>query len=323
MKILVFGAGVIGISYAWQLSEAGYDVSLLVRKHKLVRYSHSGVNISCTDLRKKKNQFVKTVYRPRTTDRLDPNAGYDLIVVSVKNTQIGEAIAYIARYAGDASVLCLCNLWNGFETIQQQLPPHQTFFGYPSIVGGGKSDNGINCLIFKNRPTILGTPTGQSGRRLNDIIRVLDKSGLRPKISKHIITWLKAQAAFTAASYGAVSKAGDTNAFTSNFQLIKQLALATREGFRVCVKEKANPLRIHPFSLFYLPLFIITPLLKRYFHPDMTRSMEGRMKHGLDEMRKQYADIMKSAAEHGVHAPYLGSFEKYIQETEKSKSRIS
>jgi len=31
MKILVFGAGVIGISYAWQLSLAGHDVALLVR----------------------------------------------------------------------------------------------------------------------------------------------------------------------------------------------------------------------------------------------------------------------------------------------------
>lgn len=323
MKILVFGAGVIGTSYAWQLSEAGYDVSLLVRKHKLVRYSHSGVNISCTDLRKKKNQFVKTVFRPRTTDRLDPNAGYDLIIVSVRSTQISEAIAYIARQAGDASVLCLSSLWDGFDIIQQHLPPHQTFFGYPAIVGGGKSDNGINCLMFKNRHTILGAPNGQSGRRLDDMVRILDKSGLRPKISHHIITWLKAQAAFTAASFGAMSKAGDTNAFTSNFQLTKQLALATREGFRVCMKEKANPLRILPFTLFYLPLFIITPLLKRYFHPDMIRSMEGRMKHGLDEMRKQYADILQSAVDHGVQTPCLGSFEKYIRETEKSTSRIS
>jgi 2-dehydropantoate 2-reductase len=32
MKILVLGAGVIGTTYAWQLSKAGHEVTLLVRK---------------------------------------------------------------------------------------------------------------------------------------------------------------------------------------------------------------------------------------------------------------------------------------------------
>lgn len=321
MKILVFGAGVIGTTYAWQLSEAGYDVTLLVRKHKLVRYSHSGVNISCTDLRKKKEQYVKTVFRPKTTDRLDPNAGFDLIIVSVKNTQVNDAVTYIGRYVGRASVLFLCNLWDGFEAIQKHFPPHQTFFGYPAMAGGGKTDNGINCLMFKNRNTILGTPSGQSSQRLNDIARIFGKSGLRPTISNHMIPWLKARAVCTAATLGAICKAGDASTFAANYPLIKQLAKAIREGLRVCVKEKANPLRIYPYSLFYLPLFIITPLLKRYVNPDMTRAMEGRMKHGFDEMRKQYADILQSAVDHGVQTTYLGSFEKHIIETEKTRDR--
>lgn len=32
MNILIFGAGVIGTTYAWQLSEAGNNVTLLVRE---------------------------------------------------------------------------------------------------------------------------------------------------------------------------------------------------------------------------------------------------------------------------------------------------
>jgi len=32
MNILVFGAGIIGTIYAWQLSEAGQNVALLVRR---------------------------------------------------------------------------------------------------------------------------------------------------------------------------------------------------------------------------------------------------------------------------------------------------
>lgn len=35
MRILILGAGVIGTTYAWQLSNAGQDVTLLVRKTNL------------------------------------------------------------------------------------------------------------------------------------------------------------------------------------------------------------------------------------------------------------------------------------------------
>lgn len=32
MKILIYGAGVVGCTYGWQLSKVGYDVTVLVRK---------------------------------------------------------------------------------------------------------------------------------------------------------------------------------------------------------------------------------------------------------------------------------------------------
>ena len=34
MKILIYGAGVVGCTYGWQLSKAGCDVTVLVRKGK-------------------------------------------------------------------------------------------------------------------------------------------------------------------------------------------------------------------------------------------------------------------------------------------------
>ena len=35
MKTLILGAGVIGLTYGWQLAEAGHDVTVLVRSDKL------------------------------------------------------------------------------------------------------------------------------------------------------------------------------------------------------------------------------------------------------------------------------------------------
>ena len=51
MKILVFGAGVVGISYAWQLSLAGHEVVLLVRPGRKQEVESGGIAISCLDFR--------------------------------------------------------------------------------------------------------------------------------------------------------------------------------------------------------------------------------------------------------------------------------
>ena len=51
MKILVFGAGVIGVAYAWQLSQVGHDVALLVRRGRKQELESKGIAISWLDNR--------------------------------------------------------------------------------------------------------------------------------------------------------------------------------------------------------------------------------------------------------------------------------
>ena len=42
MKILILGAGVIGTTYAWQLSNAGNDVTLFVRAEEKRKIERGG-----------------------------------------------------------------------------------------------------------------------------------------------------------------------------------------------------------------------------------------------------------------------------------------
>jgi ketopantoate reductase len=63
MKILVYGAGVIGTTYGWQLAEAGQDVTLLVRSGKKASYQ-DGIQISCRDERSKPARQTDTLFCP-------------------------------------------------------------------------------------------------------------------------------------------------------------------------------------------------------------------------------------------------------------------
>ena len=45
MKILVYGAGIVGSTYGWQLSETGHDVTVLVKKGKKQIIEKTGINV--------------------------------------------------------------------------------------------------------------------------------------------------------------------------------------------------------------------------------------------------------------------------------------
>jgi pyruvate/2-oxoglutarate dehydrogenase complex dihydrolipoamide dehydrogenase (E3) component len=49
MKILMLGGEVIGTTYSEQISNAGYDVTLLVRKPNREKIERDGIHIRCKD----------------------------------------------------------------------------------------------------------------------------------------------------------------------------------------------------------------------------------------------------------------------------------
>ena len=51
MKILIYGAGVVGCTYGWQLSKAGCDVTVLVRKGQKEFVQKNGIHFIWSDFR--------------------------------------------------------------------------------------------------------------------------------------------------------------------------------------------------------------------------------------------------------------------------------
>jgi len=317
MRILVFGAGVIGITYAWQLSEAGFDVSLLVRKQRLVRYSNSGITISCTDVRGKEKEYKKTVFRPRTIDRIDPNDRFDLIITAIKNFQLNDAVPYIAKYSGNAHILFLGHLWDETQLIEKHFSKERFFYGFPAMVLGAQTINGINCYLFGNSSTFLGEPNGKLSPRLAQVRGAFEGSGLQPRVLNPIEPWIKAHFAYQATMMGPVIKAGSFRLFADNKKLIGQLVRAVREALIVARKAGIKADGLFPFWLFKLPAFMVIPMLKKYFNPTMQAAMEASIKYNFEELKQMYLMLTKLARQNNEKTIYLTSFEKYLPEAEK------
>ncbi len=312
MRILVFGAGVVGSVYAWQLHEAGADVTLLVRKQRLVRYSHSGVPIAFTDMRNGKKSIGQAVFRPKTTDRIDPAKPYDLIIISVKNNQLPDVVPFIAKQAPKSHLLFLGNMWDEVKMMRKFLSPDRFSLGFPELVYGKNTDNGINCFLFKKEHTLLGVPTRKSSPMLHKIAEILEPAGMQPKIVRNIQDWLAGHYLKSAIIPTLVSKAGNAVLFGDNKHLVKQYIMALKEGQKVCCKKANGKVGVSPFNLFYLPGFLIPFFLRKTLTTEQLAAWDTQQRHATEEKKFMYHKVLNTGKRQKKPMPYWASFEKYM-----------
>jgi ketopantoate reductase len=212
VKILAFGAGVIGIAYAWQLSLAGHDVALLVRPARRLELEGKGIAISCLDMRGSSllSSFlmgrgakrVNDVYHPTLVETFSPDDHHELILVCVRRDQLGDVLPTLAANAGDATIVFLQNNWTGVTEIEPFLTPSRYLLGFPSV-GGARDQRGVQCVLLAD--TRLGEVDGRVTPRLERIAEAIRKAGFKPKLSRQIIPWLQIHCAGVAAFTGCCS----------------------------------------------------------------------------------------------------------------------
>ena len=121
MKILIYGAGVIGCTYGWQLAEAGHDVTLLVRKEQKQLIDEQGIHIICQDFRSGIKNTVDTVFRPHVVDGLDARNDFEYIIVATNKIQLPDVLPVLGVSAGKAHVMFFQNNWDCFDEIARFL----------------------------------------------------------------------------------------------------------------------------------------------------------------------------------------------------------
>ena len=99
MKILVYGAGVLGCNLARNLFRAGKDVTLLARGNWAAEIKQNGLRI------KDKFSPRTSVSRIPVVTKLAPDAQYDVIFMVLRYTQLDSA-RYLARESDEKHCFC-------------------------------------------------------------------------------------------------------------------------------------------------------------------------------------------------------------------------
>lgn len=154
MKILIYGAGVVGSTYGWLLHKKGHDVTILARSEKRNALRENGIHIVCQDFRNGERKVSDIIFNPHIIDELSADNDFDYIIVATNKLQLPSVLPSLKAGAGKANIVFFQNNWDSFDEIASYLRPEQYFFGFPFMVGGGR--NGLeNISLCHSCRTLL------------------------------------------------------------------------------------------------------------------------------------------------------------------------
>ena len=120
MKMLIIGLGNIGAIHGWALSQAGADITHVVRKGTKGKFE-KGVKMDVLDLRGDSPKNYQTVYMPKLTDEVSPDDGYELVMVATNHLQAIGAVRQYCNLAPEASFLMFTANWEGTDEFDKLL----------------------------------------------------------------------------------------------------------------------------------------------------------------------------------------------------------
>ena len=222
MRLLVYGAGVLGSLFAARMHEAGHDVSLLARGRRLAALRRHGVQLA-----EGNSPHVRRIPVPVVEHPAD---GYDLIAVVVRTHQVDTVLESLAGIEGD--VLFLLNWAAGAEPLGAVIGYERVLLGF--LTAGGTMDGDVVRYRATNPmtrllPMPIGEPDGRNTLRLERIVRALGAAGINAKTEPRMDAWLKTHAAFAVpleqtvhAAGGPVALAEDPDAVRGMIRLMRQ-----------------------------------------------------------------------------------------------------
>ncbi len=315
VRVLFFGAGVLGSLYAARLDEAGHEVAIVARGRRYDELQEHGIELVRHDTGE------RTVTPVRVLDRVPADEPFDVCVVLVQRQQLDEALPALASGNGIASYMVMTNMLDGPDILIDALGGGRVLVGH--VNAGGEREGHVVRYMCSQRMT-MGELDGSRTHRLSRIAGAFEEAGFPVDISKDMVAWKRCHAAFGSALCNALYMAG-----TDNFRLardrvaMKKLVLGIREALTVM---KATGIAIEPSklrSIFWIPTFVLVPVLSRALGTDLFDIGGARhARNAREEMGRLTADLMELARAANLKVPVLDELAQYASD-EASQSVAS
>ena len=301
MRILIFGAGVLGCNLARNLFRSGKDAALLARGNWAGEIQHSGLRIrNVLSLR-------TSVTRVPVVTELAADDVYDVIFVATRYTQL-DSVVEVLQANPTKNIVFLGNNVRA-EALAAALPGKNVLFAFASSAGHREPERVVSADLKK---ITIGPLTGApASRELVDGIF----SGTKYKVTyePNMGDYLLCHAAFVLPAVFACYKTdGDLKKLKGNTAYLNRLIDANIEGYRA-IRSAGHKILPKTDENFEDPAYRKTCL--RFFKllcatPMGKICVSDHAMNAVDEMSRLNRDLKRFFEEHGADYPTWRGLEK-------------
>jgi 2-dehydropantoate 2-reductase len=227
MQIAIIGPGGIGSTFAFQLSEAGHDVTVVARGTRLEQLRAAGAIVTVEGERA----------AVHVSGELDTTTEWDLVLVTVLVSQVDVLLPALSASAAK-SVMFMFNTFRSLDRLRDAVGPQRFAFGFPAIAAGLTDGRLSSTILRRGMLTTVSDPFWA---------KVFTDAGVPATVHPNMESWLRTHAAAMVPLVIAGSIALRRGAGISRAEAVR-LARAMKEGFAL-VRHLGNSLTPAPIAI--------------------------------------------------------------------------
>lgn len=249
MRILVYGAGVIGSVFAGRLAASGNDVTVLARGRRLEELKRNGVVLSFPGETREERVSVKII------EQLAPDDSFDYILVVMQRTQVDSVLPILALNCSK-NIVFVVNTAGGYEKWAKAIGSERLMIAFPSAGGervGGKVVYFIGKGILRTfQTTTFGEYSGRKTERVRQLIAAFRFAGIPSVFCNDMDAWQKTHVAMVTSIANALYQFDcDNYRLAKSHESVCLMLHGIKEGFAVL---HALGIKTRPAKLWYMKL---------------------------------------------------------------------
>ena len=313
MKVLVYGAGVLGSLYAARLYGSGQDVSILARGQRLADLREQGIVLEDAVTGQRSVAQVPVV------EELAPDDAYDWVLVIMRKSQVSALLPTLAANTRTPNVLFLMNNAAGPAEMIQSLGYDRVLLGFPGAAGV-RVGHVVRCLAgrgSRKATATVGELDGRTTQRLEALRQMLEGAGFAVTIEPNTDAWLKTHVALVSPIANALyMTGGDIHRLAHTRDALVLMVRAIREGFQVLqalnIPIRPTPLQILP----WLPEPLLVAIAQRLLDTSVAEiAVAGHANAARDEMKLLADEFRALTLSTTVPTPAMERLYQYLDLT--------
>lgn len=229
MRVLIYGAGVIGSLYAALFSEAGVETAVYARGQWLE-------NLRLNGLRYERNGTIHTA-NVRVLDVLPGEDIYDFVFLTVRENQLHEALTELRRNKSPC-IVTMVNSLEDYRVWEQLCEGERILPAFPGA-GGGFEDGVLHAALTPRliQPTTFGILSPKQEAEAKQLKALFQRARIPYQQVKDMHAWQLCHLAMVVPIADAYYETGDPANVGTDRRIMAHTAKTLRENFRALARS--------------------------------------------------------------------------------------